>query len=393
MNKLSVRDVDVRGKRVFVRADFNIPLADDGSILSDTRIRATLPTVSLLLDRGATVILASHLGKAKGEPDGKFTLRAVAERLQELLGRHVTFVGDCVGAEVKSAVMQAPTGAVVLLENLRFHPGETDNDPAFAQELASLAEVYVNDAFGSAHRAHASTAGMARFFKQPCAGLLMEKEIDFLSRVTESPATPYVAIIGGSKVSDKAGVIANLLPKVDKLLVGGGVAFNFIKARGWNIGSSIWEPELEAQVRALAANPKIIIPVDFVVAPGIEAGAEARVVPATAIPDGQMGLDIGPATRALFVAALRDARTIVWAGPMGVFEREAFAGGTDAISYALAEATGRGAITVVGGGDTGAALARSGLADKVSHISTGGGACLEFLEGKTLPGVAALADR
>ena len=393
MNKLSVRDVDVHGKRVFVRVDFNVPFADDGRILSDARVRAALPTVNLLLERGATVVLASHLGKAKGKPDDRFTLRPVAARLQELLGRPVSFLPDCVGAGVKSAVTKAPPGTVLLLENLRFHPGETGNDATFAQELASLAEVYVNDAFGSAHRAHASTAGMARFFKQPCAGLLMEEEIDYLSRVTESPAAPYIAIIGGSKISDKAGVITNLLPKVDRLLVGGGVAFNFIRARGLRIGSSIWEPELETQVLALAANEKIVVPVDFVVASGIDAGAEASVVPATAIPDGQMGLDIGPATRALFVAALRDARTIVWAGPMGVFERDAFAGGTDAISHALAEATARGAITVVGGGDTGAALARSGLADKVSHVSTGGGACLEFLEGKTLPGIAALADR
>lgn len=392
MNKLSVRGVDVQGKRVFVRVDFNVPFAEDGRIRSDARIRAALPTVNLLLDRGATVILASHLGKAKGKPDDKFTLRPVATRLQDLLGRPVTFLGDCVGAKVKLAVTQARPGAVVLLENLRFHSGETDNDAAFAQELASLADVYVDDAFGSAHRAHASTAGMAPFFKQPCAGLLMEREIDYLSRVTESPTEPYVAIIGGSKVSDKAGVIANLLPKVDRLLVGGGVAFNFIKARGLGIGRSIWEPELQTQVLAMAADPKIVVPVDFVVAPGVDAGTEASVVPASAMPADQMGLDIGPATRELFGAALQDARTVVWAGPMGVFEREAFAGGSDAIGHALAEATGRGAVTVVGGGDTGAALARCGLTDNVSHVSTGGGACLEFLEGRTLPGIAALAD-
>jgi len=392
MKKLSVRDLEVKGKRVFVRVDFNVPLTDDGRIRSDTRIRASLPTIRLLLDRGATVILASHLGKAKGKPDPKFSLRPVAERLAELLAMPVRAATDCVGVQAAAAVAEAGSGGVVLLENLRFHKAETDNDPLFCKELAKLADLYVNDAFGTAHRAHASTAGLAKLFKQPAAGLLMEKEIEFLSKVLEAPARPLVAVIGGSKVSDKAGVIGNLLTKVDKLLLGGGAVFNFYKVQGREIGKSLFEPELLDKARKLAGNPKLVLPADIVVAPSIEMGIKAEAVPADSIPADQMGLDIGPATCRLFGEVLANAKTIVWAGPMGVFEQDEFAQGTRAVAQAIAAQTGKGATTVVGGGDTVAALAKFGLLDKVSHASTGGGASLEFLEGRELPGIAALAN-
>lgn len=392
MAKLSVRALPFKGKRVFLRVDFNVPFKDDGTIRSDARIRAALPTIRLLIDGGAAVVCASHLGKAKGKPDPRFSLRPVATRLGELLGRPVEFAPDCIGPEVEKLAAGLGPGAVLLLENLRFHPGETANDPAFARSLAALAELYVNDAFGAAHRAHASTEGLAHLFRQPAAGLLMETEIDYLGRVLAAPARPYVAVIGGSKVSDKAGVIANLLPRVDRLLVGGGVAFNFLKARGQTIGRSLWEPELAEQVKPLADDTKLAVPVDFVVAPGIDNPGAATIAPAEALPPDLMGLDIGPQTARQFAELVRSARTVVWAGPMGVFEQDAFARGTQAVAEAMAAATAAGAVTVVGGGDTGAALARFGFADKVSHVSTGGGACLEFLEGKTLPGVAALAE-
>lgn len=392
MAKLSVRALPFKGKRVFLRVDFNVPFKDDGTIRSDARIRAALPTIRLLIDGGAAVVCASHLGKAKGKPDPRFSLRPVATRLGELLGRPVEFAPDCIGPEVEKLAAGLGPGALLLLENLRFHPGETANDPAFARSLAALAELYVNDAFGAAHRAHASTEGLAHLFKQPAAGLLMETEIDYLGRVLAAPARPYVAVIGGSKVSDKAGVIANLLPRVDRLLVGGGVAFNFLKARGQTIGRSLWEPELAEQVKPLADDTKLAVPVDFVVAPGIDNPGAATIAPAEALPPDLMGLDIGPQTARQFAELVRSARTVVWAGPMGVFEQDAFARGTQAVAEAMAAATAAGAVTVVGGGDTGAALARFGFADKVSHVSTGGGACLEFLEGKTLPGVAALAE-
>lgn len=392
MAKLSVRALPFKGKRVFLRVDFNVPFKDDGTIRSDARIRAALPTIRLLIDGGAVVVCASHLGKAKGKPDPRFSLRPVATRLGELLGRPVEFAPDCIGPEVEKLAAGLGPGALLLLENLRFHPGETANDPAFARSLAALAELYVNDAFGAAHRAHASTEGLAHLFRQPAAGLLMETEIDYLGRVLAAPARPYVAVIGGSKVSDKAGVIANLLPRVDRLLVGGGVAFNFLKARGQTIGRSLWEPELAEQVKPLADDTKLAVPVDFVVAPGIDNPGAATIAPAEALPPDLMGLDIGPQTARQFAELVRSARTVVWAGPMGVFEQDAFARGTQAVAEAMAAATAAGAVTVVGGGDTGAALARFGFADKVSHVSTGGGACLEFLEGKTLPGVAALAE-
>jgi len=389
--KLSVRGLDVKNRRVFVRVDFNVPLAGGGSIRDDSRIQASLPTIRLLLDRGAAVILASHLGKAKGRPDPEFTLRPVASRLAELLGRPVTFVPDCIGPAAQQAVAEARGGSVLLLENLRFHPGETGNDPGFCRELARLADAYVNDAFGTAHRAHASTAGMAALFPKPAAGLLMERELEFLSRVVTSPDRPYVAVIGGAKVSDKAGVIRNLLPLVDRLLVGGGAAFNFLKARGLEIGRSVWEPELLESARALLTDPKLRLPVDVVVAGSKDAGAGATV-PVEQLPADQMGLDIGPETCAQYAREMAGAKTIVWAGPMGVFENPALAAGTESVARAMAKATAGGATTVAGGGDTVAALNRFGLGASMTHVSTGGGASLEFLEGKVLPGVAALAD-
>lgn len=391
MAKLTVRNLDVDGRRVFVRVDFNVPLAANGAISDDSRIRASLPTIRYLLERGATVILASHLGKAKGKPDPRFSLKPAADRLAELIGQPVTFVQDCIGPAARQAVAAARTGSILLLENLRFHPGETANDPAFCRELARLADAYVNDAFGTAHRAHASTAGMAALFSRPAAGLLMEREITFLSQVLASPARPYVAVIGGAKVSDKAGVIRNLLPKLDALLVGGGAAFNFLKARGLEIGRSLWEPELLDDVRRLLDDARLRLPADIVVAgsPDAETGA---VVPAGRIPADLAGYDVGPQTRSEYIREIAGARTIVWAGPLGVFENPAFAAGTESTARAMAAATAAGATTVVGGGDTVAALTRFGLRDSMTHVSTGGGASLEFLEGRVLPGVAALAD-
>jgi phosphoglycerate kinase len=393
MKKLTVRDIDVRDKRVFLRVDFNVPMTEDMRIRDLARIVAALPTLQYLLDHGAGVILASHLGKAKGKPDPLYSLHPILPVVSQLVGSPVTYAPVYTGDYAAKVRTRAVPGTVTLLENLRFHPGETANDPSFARELASLADVYVNDAFGAAHRAHASTVGAASFFNQPAAGLLMETEADFLTRVLEHPARPYVAIIGGSKVSDKAGVIKNLLPRIDHVILGGGAAFNLMKARGIKIGKSLWESELAERVRPLAADPKLVLPTDIVVAPAIDAGGDARVVSAEQIPDDQMGLDIGPDSARRFAEVLETAKTIVWAGPMGVFERDAFAEGTRAVAQAVAEATDRGATTLAGGGDTGAALAKFGYAQKMSHVSTGGGASLEFLEGKILPGIAALADR
>ena len=393
MNKLTVRDIDVRGKRVFLRVDFNVPMTEDMRIRDLARIVAALPTLQYLLDHGAGVILASHLGKAKGKPDPLYSLHPILPVVSQLVGSPVTYAPVYTGDNAAKVRTRAVPGTVTMLENLRFHPGETANDPSFARELASLADVYVNDAFGAAHRAHASTVGAASYFKQPAAGLLMETEVDFLTRIMEDPDRPYVAVIGGSKVSDKAGVIKNLLPRIDHVILGGGAAFNFMKARGMKIGKSLWESELAEQVRPLAADPKLVLPTDIVVARNMDSGADAKTVPAELIPDEQMGLDIGPDSARRFADVLKTAMTVVWAGPMGVFERDAFAEGTRAVAQAIAEATDRGACTVAGGGDTGAALAKFGYAQKMSHVSTGGGASLELLEGKVLPGVAALANR
>lgn len=388
MHKKTVRDVDVANKRVLVRVDFNVPIRN-GQISDDRRIREALPTIQYLLDRGATVILMSHLGRPKGR-DPEFSLRPVAERLSQLLGRPVHFFDDCIGEAVEQGVLNLPPNAVALLENVRFYPQEEANDPEFARALARLGEVYVNDAFGSAHRAHASTEGVAHHLPA-VAGLLMEKELRYLGQALTDPERPFVAILGGAKVHDKIGVIRNLLPKVDKLLVGGGMAFTFLKAQGYEIGKSLLDAEsLEfAQQMLQQAGDKLRLPVDVVVAPTLEPNAPTQTVPASQIPPEQMGLDIGPETARQFGEVVKTARTVVWNGPLGAFETPPFEAGTRAVLQAVAES---GAIAILGGGDTAAAAEQLGFAGKITHISTGGGAALEFLEGRVLPGVAALLD-
>ena len=386
-------DLDVSGKRVLVRVDFNVPIKN-GAITDDTRIRASLPTITALLDRGATVVLASHLGRPKGKPSPEFSLRPTAERLSALLGgRPVQFAEDCVGEPARAAIQAAGKGGVVLLENLRFHAGEEKNDPGFAKQLAELADVYVNDAFGSAHRAHASTEGIVHFVKEAAAGLLMGKEVEYLGKVLESPERPFVAVLGGAKVSNKLEVIENLISKVDALLIGGAMAYTFLKARGVEVGKSLVEAELldtarDIERRAKARGLRLELPVDHVVAPKLEAGAPAETLDATdpAIGD-RMGLDIGPKTIATYRSVINGAKTVIWNGPMGVFEIDAFARGTIEVARAVADVKGT---TVIGGGDSIAAVAKAGVTDRITHISTGGGASLEFLGGQTLPGVAAL---
>jgi len=389
MNKKTVRDIDVRGKRVLVRVDFNVPL-EEGRVSDDTRIRAELPTIQYLLDKQAKVILASHLGRPKGKVDPTFSLRPVAARLSELLGQPVQLAPDCVGSAVERIVAELQPGQTLLLENLRFHPEEEKNDSGFAAKLAALADIFVNDAFGTAHRAHASTEGVARYLPA-VAGFLMQRELDFLGRALTAPEHPFVAILGGAKVSDKIGVINNLLGKVDRLLIGGGMANTFLKAQGYEVGSSLVENQAMDIARSLLerAGGKLLLPVDVVVADAFDANASSKLVPASQVPEGWRILDIGPQTVRDYREALADARTVVWNGPMGVFEFAKFAKGTIAIAQALAELN---ATTIIGGGDSAAAVEAAGVADKITHISTGGGASLEFLEGQELPGVAALLD-
>jgi len=391
MDKKTVRDIDVQGKRVLVRVDFNVPLKD-GVVSDDRRIRAALPTIQYLLDHGAAVVLMSHLGRPKGEPMPEFRMDPVAGRLGELLGRPVTKLDDCVGVEVEHAVQAMQPGDVILLENTRFKPGETKNDALLAEGLARLGDVFVNDAFGAAHRAHASTAGVARLLPA-VAGFLMEKELNYLGRALADPERPFLAVLGGAKISDKIGVIQNLLSKVDSLLIGGGMANTFFKAQGLDVGDSLVENEALDTARKLldSAGDRLVLPVDCIVADRFEADAQAKVVPAEQVPAGWRILDIGPASVAHFSNRLAAAKTVVWNGPMGVFEFPRFAEGTFAIARALAGL--KGATTIIGGGDSAAAVEQSGLADKMSHISTGGGASLEFLEGKELPGVAVLMDK
>jgi len=391
MNKHTIRDVEVKGKRVLVRVDFNVPLKD-GAVADDRRIRAALPTIQYLLDQGAAVVLMSHLGRPKGQPRPELRMDPVAERLSQLLGRPVTKLDDCVGVQVENAVNAMKPGEVILLENTRFKPGETKNDPLLAEGLARLGEIFVNDAFGTAHRAHASTEGVAHHLPA-VAGFLMEKELTYLGRALADPDRPFLAVLGGAKISDKIGVVQNLLSKVDSLLIGGGMANTFFKAQGLNVGDSLVEDEAVDTARDLlkSAGDKLVLPVDCVIADRFEADAQARVVPVDQVPDGWRILDIGPATVAHFSNRLAAAKTVVWNGPMGVFEFPRFAEGTFAIARALADL--EDATTIIGGGDSAAAVEQSGLADKMSHISTGGGASLEFLEGKELPGVAALLDR
>jgi phosphoglycerate kinase len=389
----TLSDLDVSGKRVLVRVDFNVPIKN-GAITDDTRIRASLPTITWLLDHGATVILASHLGRPKGKRNPEFSLRPPAERLSKLLGgRPVQFAEDCVGEEARAAIEAAGKGGVVLLENLRFHPEEEKNDSGFAKQLAELADVYVNDAFGSAHRAHASTEGIVHHVKQAAAGLLMGKEVEYLGRVLENPDRPFVAVLGGAKVSDKLEVIENLISKVDALLIGGAMAYTFLKARGVEVGKSLVEAELldtarDVERRAQERGLRFELPVDHVVAAKIEAGVANEVLDVSDPSiEGRMGLDIGPKTIATYRSVIGGAKTVVWNGPMGVFEIDDFAKGTIEIARAVAGVKGT---TVIGGGDSIAAVAKAGVTDKITHISTGGGASLEFLGGRILPGVAAL---
>ena len=391
MSKKTIQHIDVAGKRVLVRVDFNVPL-ENSTVGDDTRIRAALPTIRYLLEHDAQPILCSHLGRPKGKPESKYSLTPVAERLRQLLSRPVQMAPDCIGPVVEGMSKNIPRGSVLLLENLRFHAEEEANDADFARALASLADVYVNDAFGSAHRAHASTAGVTAYLPA-VAGFLMEKELAFLGQALAAPARPFVAVLGGAKVSDKMGVIHNLLGKVDSLLVGGGMANTFLKAQGKAVGESLVENDKLEEARTLLreGGSKLILPVDVVVADRLDAKAEKGTVGVDSVSAGWRILDIGPQTTKRFAQQLGTARTVVWNGPMGVFELEPFAAGTFAIARVLAELSG--AITIIGGGDSAAAVEQAGLAQRMTHISTGGGASLEFLEGKELPGVAALQDQ
>ncbi|MBU5625582.1 phosphoglycerate kinase [Oscillibacter sp. MSJ-2] len=395
-NKKTVRDVEVRGKKVLLRCDFNVPMAKDGSgvITDDKRIRAALPTITYLLDQGAAVIACSHMGKPKGEVKPELSLKPVAARLSELLGREVIMAGDVVGpdAQAKAAALQG--GQIMLLENTRFEPGETKNDPALAKAMASLADLYVSDAFGAVHRAHASTAGVAGYLPA-VSGFLIEKELEVIGGALQNPKRPLVAILGGSKVSSKIGVINNLLELADTIIIGGGMAYTFSAAQGGKVGESLLEADWEGYAnemvqKAADKGVRLLLPVDTVCADQFAPDAKSQVVKAGEIPDGWQGLDIGPETIALYCGAVADAGTVIWNGPMGVFEFPAFARGTEAVAEALSKT---GAITIIGGGDSAAAVQQLGYADKMTHISTGGGASLEFMEGKELPGVACLLDR
>ncbi|NLY90984.1 MAG: phosphoglycerate kinase [Firmicutes bacterium] len=394
MKKMTIKDLEVKGKRVLVRVDFNVPVDDQGEITDDRRIKAALPTINYLAEHGAKVILVSHFGRPKGVDD-KFRMDKIAERLRELSGRKVIKVNDCIGDEPKKAVAGMAEGEILLLENVRFYKQETANDPEFARELASVADLYVNDAFGTAHRAHASTAGVTAYLKPAAAGFLIEKELEIMGKAISDPERPFVAILGGAKVADKLGVITNLLNKVDTLIIGGGMAYTFLKAKGMEIGKSLLDEEKiefarEMMAQAEAKGVKLLLPVDVVVADDLKNPTVKKTVAAEAIPADLMGLDIGPETVKLFSEAVKTAKTVVWNGPMGVFENPDFAVGTNAIAKAMAETD---ATTIVGGGDSAAAVEQLGYAEKMPHVSTGGGASLEFLEGKELPGVAALTDK
>ncbi len=395
ITKRTIDQVDLSGKRVLIRCDFNIPLDDSLQITDDSRLRAALPTINHVADEGASVILCSHLGRPNGQPIPELSLAPVAKRLRRLLGKDVIFAPDCVGPKVKNLVSQLKPGDVLLLENLRFHPEEEQNDETFAAELASLGDVYINEAFGTAHRTHASIVGITRFMKVAAAGYLMRREVEYLEGAVENPTRPFVAILGGAKVSGKIGVIENLGKKVDKVIIGGGMAFTFIKAMGLEIGRSLVEDDMlefakGIQEHAISRGVKFYLPVDCVVAASLDPGAETKILPVQEIPEGWYGLDIGPASVKLFGEAVQNAKTILWNGPMGMFERDAFSRGTFAMVHAVANAY---ALTIVGGGDTALAVHRAGESDSMSFISTGGGAALQLLEGNDMPGLAALPNR
>lgn len=398
MNKLSIDNVELKGKRVLVRVDFNVPLDENLNITDDIRITSSLPTIKKIISEGGKAILMSHLGRPKGGPNPKYSLKPTAVRLSELLGRQVKLAPDCIGAETEELIDKMKDGDVIVLENVRFHPEEEKNDPEFAKKLAELGDIYINDAFGSAHRAHASTEGVTKFIKISAAGYLMQKELEYLGGAIYNPTRPYCAILGGAKISGKIDVITNLLDKVDTLIIGGGMAFTFFKAMGKEIGKSLLEEEKidlakEVLEKAKKSGIKFLLPVDVIVANEFKNDSPVQVVKTDNIPSDKIGLDIGPETINLFRQEIEMSKTIVWNGPMGVFEMDNFARGTFAVAQALANATNKGSVTVIGGGDSAAAIAKAGLADKVSHVSTGGGASLEFLEGKILPGVAALTDK
>ncbi len=398
MNKMSIRDVDLNHKRVLMRVDFNVPLDDRGHITNDIRIQKALPTIRYAIEHGAKLILMSHMGRPKGKVVPSMSLKPVADRLSELLDKPVRFVSDCIGETVEKAVASLKKGDVLLLENLRFHIEEEKNEPEFAKKLASLGEIYVNDAFGTAHRAHASTEGVTHFISPCVAGFLMEKEIEYLAKAVESPVRPFVAIIGGAKISGKIDVIQNLLDKVDALLIGGGMAFTFYKAQGLEIGKSILESDKVNLAKEILSeiqskNLEFMLPFDVVVADKIDPGAQTKIVPVDQIPSDMAGVDIGPETITKFEKRILSANTVIWNGPMGIFEIDAFGRGTDAIAEAMAKATERGATTIIGGGDSVSAVSKAGLDDKITHISTGGGASLELLSGYKLPGLEALTNK
>ena len=394
MNKKTVKDIDLKGKKVFVRCDFNVPMDKEQNITDNTRIVAALPTIKYLLEQGCKVILASHLGRPKGEFKPEFSLKPVSKELSRLLNKEVIMAEDVIGKDAKTKAENLKEGEILLLENVRFHREETDNDPEFAKELASMAEVYVNDAFGAAHRAHASTAGIAAYLPA-VSGFLIEKELEVLGNAINNPERPFMAILGGAKVSDKIGVIDSLLDKVDTLMIGGGMAYTFFKAQGYNVGNSLCEVEktglaLEAMEKAKAKGVKLMLPVDTKIGKEFDPNTESKTVAWTEIPDGWEGFDIGEKTIEMFTEELQKAKTVIWNGPVGLFEFDQFAIGTNAIAKTLAELD---ATTIIGGGDSGAAVEKAGLADKMTHISTGGGASLEFLEGKKLPGIECLLDK
>ena len=397
MDKKTIKDIDVKGKKVFVRVDYNVPFDENQNITNDTRMVRTLPTINYLLDHGAAVILACHIGRPTEAREPQFSTKHLVKHLGELLKKEVKWASDCVGEEAEKLAADLKPGEVLLLENLRYHKAEKKNDPEFAKQLASLADIAVDDAFGVSHRAHASNAGVPKYI-ECVAGFLMEKEINYIGKTMENPQRPFVAIIGGAKVSDKIGVISNMIDKVDTIIIGGGMAHTFDAAKGLPIGSSLCEEEkkplaLELLKKAEQKGVKVVLPLDVVIADKFAADANTKTVPVDQIPDGWMALDSGAETSKEYVKALEGAKTVVWNGPMGVFEYDAFANGTLAVAQAVAKATEQGAISIVGGGDSVAALKKTGLTDKISHVSTGGGATLEFLEGKEMPGVAAIADK